>query len=155
MTKEEIEELIGLAASMGLYDDKNPCKRAVILGKAIETLQQMSCTDVISRQAVHRQINKWVASGESDNSLMSLHNRVDTLPSVASEWKWIPVSERLPKVADCYAVTRKIGDDLIVSACYFDGINIWHDDNWINHERNYLTDIIAWCELPEEYKPER
>ena len=36
MTREEMEELKGLAASMGLYDDKNPCKRAVILGKAIK-----------------------------------------------------------------------------------------------------------------------
>jgi rubrerythrin len=25
---------------MGLYDDKNPCKRAVILGKAIKALEQ-------------------------------------------------------------------------------------------------------------------
>lgn len=40
MTREEIEELKGLAASMGLYDDKNPCKRAVILGKAIKELEQ-------------------------------------------------------------------------------------------------------------------
>ena len=40
MTREEIEELKELAASMGLYDDKNPCKRAVILGKAIKTLEQ-------------------------------------------------------------------------------------------------------------------
>lgn len=40
MTNEEIKELKGLAASMGLYDDKNPCKRAVILGKAIKSLEQ-------------------------------------------------------------------------------------------------------------------
>lgn len=40
MTREEIEELKGLAASMGLYDDKNPCKRAVILGKAIKALEK-------------------------------------------------------------------------------------------------------------------
>ena len=40
MTREEIEELKGLAASMGLYDDKKPCKRAVILGKAINALEQ-------------------------------------------------------------------------------------------------------------------
>ena len=43
MTREEIKELKGLAASMGLYDDKNPCKRAVILGKAIKALEQESC----------------------------------------------------------------------------------------------------------------
>lgn len=68
--------------------------------------------------------------------------------------EWIPVSERLPKVADCYAVTQKIGSDLIVSACYFDGIKTWHNDNWINHERNYLTDIVAWMPLPEPYEPQ-
>lgn len=44
MTREEIEELKGLAASMGLYDDKNPCKRAVILGKAIKALDQEPTT---------------------------------------------------------------------------------------------------------------
>ena len=40
MTREEMKNLKGLAASMGLYDDKNPCKRAVILGKAIKELEQ-------------------------------------------------------------------------------------------------------------------
>lgn len=52
MTREEMKELKGLAASMGLYDDKNPCKRAVILGKAIKALEQEPCKDAISRQAV-------------------------------------------------------------------------------------------------------
>ena len=42
MTKEEIEELNGLAASMGLYDDKKPSKRAMILGKAIKALEQQN-----------------------------------------------------------------------------------------------------------------
>ena len=76
------------------------------------------------------------------------------LPSAQPEQQWIPCNVRLPRVADCYAVTRQIGSDLIVSACYFDGINNWHDDNWINHERNYLTDIVAWLPLPEPYKEE-
>lgn len=40
MTREEMKELKGLAASMGLYDDKKPCNRAVILGKAIEELER-------------------------------------------------------------------------------------------------------------------
>ena len=52
MTREEIEELKGLAASMGLYDDKNPCKRAVVLGKAINALDQEPCDDCISRKEV-------------------------------------------------------------------------------------------------------
>ena len=68
--------------------------------------------------------------------------------------QWIPVSERLPKVADCYNVTRQNEDDLIVDSCYFDGINTWHNGNWINDERNYLTDIVAWMPLPEPYNVE-
>ena len=92
--------------------------------------------DCIECASEHRQLAEWLKE----------------LKQLREQTRWIPISERLPKVADCYTVTRKIGSDLIVSACYFDGINTWHDDNWINHERNYLTDIIAWCELPEEYK---
>ena len=49
MTKEEIEELKGLAASMGLYDDKNPCKRAKILGKVIKALEVEPLTDTEQR----------------------------------------------------------------------------------------------------------
>lgn len=53
---------------------------------------QEPCDDAINRQAVHRQINKWVASGESEKSLLSLHNRIDTLPPVNPQPKtghWI------------------------------------------------------------------
>lgn len=70
------------------------------------------------------------------------------------EPRWIPVSKRLPKVADCYTVTRQIGDVLIVDACYFDGTNTWHNDKWVNHERNYVTNIVAWMEQPQPYRPE-
>lgn len=52
MTREEMEELKGLAASMGLYDDKNPCKRAVILGKAIQELEQEPVLDKIRAKIV-------------------------------------------------------------------------------------------------------
>ena len=45
--------------------------------------------DAVSRQAVHRQINKWVASGDSDKNLLSLHKRVDDLPPVTQKYgKW-------------------------------------------------------------------
>ena len=49
MTREEMEELKGFAASMGLYDDKNPSRRAVILGKAIKALDQEPLTDTEKR----------------------------------------------------------------------------------------------------------
>lgn len=76
------------------------------------------------------------------------------LKQLREQTRWIPVKERLPKIADCYAVIEQIGSDLIVGACYFDGINTWHNDNWINHERNYLTNIVFWQPLPKPYKAE-
>ena len=67
MTNEEIEELKGLAASMGLYDDKNPCKRAVILGKAIKELGQ------------EREQTKWTPVGEGlpKNTFVRCHVTVE------------------------------------------------------------------------------
>ena len=76
------------------------------------------------------------------------------IKALEQEPKWIPVSEGLPKVPDCYAVTRKIGSDLITSVCFFDRPNTWYNDNQRNLERNCLTNIVAWMPLPEPYKEE-
>ena len=70
--------------------------------------------------------------------------------------EWIPCSERLPKIADVYNVTRKISEDkynfYISDSAYFDGQNTWHSDNRVNHGREYLKDVVAWMPLPEPYK---
>lgn len=73
--------------------------------------------------------------------------------------KWIPCSERLPKIADVYRVTRYYPNNVmnpnyLVDACCFDGSNTWYDDNRINHERAYVDNVIAWQENPEPYKAE-
>ena len=71
---------------------------------------------------------------------------------------WILCSERLPKTNGVYQITRelKIGEDIyrISSSAYFDGQDTWHNDNRVNHGREYLKDIIAWQPLPDPYKPE-
>lgn len=72
---------------------------------------------------------------------------------------WIPVSERLPKIAGIYRVTRYypnnvINPNYLVDACCFDGSNTWHDDNRFNHDRAYANNVIAWQENPEPYKVE-
>ena len=72
---------------------------------------------------------------------------------------WISVSERLPKTADVYRVTRYYPNNVmnpnyLVDACCFDGSNTWYDDNRINHERAYVKNVIAWQENPEPYKPQ-
>ena len=75
-------------------------------------------------------------------------------PADVRENRWIPVSERLPKIADVYRVTRYYPNNVVnpiylVDACCFDGFNTWYDDNRINHERAYADNVIAWQENPE------
>ena len=71
--------------------------------------------------------------------------------------EWIPASERLPKIADVYRVTRYYPNNVmnpnyLVDACFFDGSDTWYNDNRINHERAYVDNVIAWQENPEPYK---
>ena len=82
------------------------------------------------------------------------------LKQLREQTQWIPVSERLPKIADVYRVTRYYPNNVmnpkyIVDACAFDGSNTWYNDNRINHERAYVDNVIAWQENPEPYKPEK
>lgn len=97
MTREEIEELKGLAASMGLYDDKNPCKRAVVLGKAIEALEQEPCDNCIRREDALMAL-----TGEYTDSLSEILpkaiKRINVLPPVipaekVGRWKRISMDK--------------------------------------------------------------
>jgi len=151
-------------SSADFYNEEESCSKCAEehrqLAKWLKELKayREQSGDAISRQAVINEIPVlWNSDGDKDYCMESLRDFVAELPPVTPQQKmgqWIPVNERLPEVADCYAVTKQIGSDLIVSACYFDGINNWHNDNWINNERNYLTDIVAWMPLPEPYKAE-
>lgn len=71
---------------------------------------------------------------------------------------WVPCSERLPKTNGVYQITRelKVGEDIyrISGSAYFDGQDTWHNDNRVNHGREYLKDIVAWKPLQEPYNPE-
>ena len=89
------------------------------------------------------------------------HRTINEAPTIVQEQRtglWIPVSERLPESCGMYIVTRKIYDcpdtaPIIMSdESWFDGQNTWHNDNRINHDRRYLSDVIAWMPLPEPYK---
>lgn len=161
MTKEEaIKQLKEYILGMNYMDDE-------AVWMAIKTLEAQPCDDCVSRQVIKEQMIKYGFHAPD----MTITEFVEALPFVTpkgvtvtdfadrcrecgkQKTKWIPISRGLPKVADCYDVTRKSGSDLIVSSCYFDGIN-WHNGNWTNYERNYVTDVVAWMPLPEPYKAE-
>lgn len=93
----------------------------------------------------HRQIAEWLKE----------------LKQLKEQTRWIPVSERLPQSCGIYNVTRKIYDSsgtapiFISDVSYFDGQNIWYNDNRINHARGFLYDVIAWSKpLPDPYEEE-
>ena len=87
-----------------------------------------------------------------------LQKFIDEIKVLEQETKWIPTSERLPKTAGVYRVTKypnsTLNSNYLVDACYFDGSDTWYSDNRINHGRPYANNVIAWQENPEPYKPE-
>lgn len=118
-------------------------------------------SDLISRQAIlDRTVNRnsiWNTITDSEGN--NLEDILNSIPSVENKGEWIPVSERLPKIADVYRVTRYYPNNVmnpkyLVDACAFDGSDTWYNDNRINHERAYVNNIIAWQENPEPYKAE-
>lgn len=117
---------------------------------------------LVYAEDVKEQIDEWlevVGMAYVDKGLSyycELLGCIEDTPTVEVEPKWIPCSERLPKTNGVYLVTRKIEEDscvwFITDAVYFDGQNTWHNDNRVNHGRDYLKDVIAWMEKPEPYK---
>lgn len=136
------------------------------------TPKPIECDDAISREDAEQMFRNIrchlkpqdYKSAEEFNTrdlmLLNAEQMIHALPSVMHKsGKWIPVSERLPKIADVYRVTRYYPNNVmnphyIVDACAFDGSNTWYNDNRINHERAYANNVIAWQENPEPYKGE-
>jgi len=130
-------------------------------------------SDLISRQAILDGIEElkkspWATDTRGTGFEYLIAESLDTvrdlvvkqMPSTENKGEWIPVSERLPKIADVYRVTRYYPNNVmnpryLVDACAFDGSNTWYNDNRINHERAYADNVIAWQENPEPYKPEK
>lgn len=137
----------------------------VLLKFAEDSLKKKICIDAVSREEVLDQTYLWSKDEflRITNPFDYLRKRINTLLPVTPVEKvghWIPVSERLPESCGMYIVTRKIYDcpdtaPIIMSdESWFDGQNTWHNDNRINHDRRYLSDVIAWMPLPEPYKAE-
>ena len=125
------------------------------------------CDDCISRKDAIQALKADGLEGLCRSLGVYPWNVIKMLPSIQptvnvseNPNKWIPVSERLPKIAGVYRVTRYYPNSVmhpryLVDACFFDGSNTWYNDNRINHERAYVDNVIAWQENPEPYKTER
>ena len=101
MTREEIlHGLRSIAAGEGLYDDRNPSRRASILGEAIKAIEQEPCEDCVSRQAVDRLVWEYLKKGTDEN--IAFYEHFLDLPSVTPQ-------ESKIKVLDRDEVIRKLG----------------------------------------------
>lgn len=148
-------------------DIQEDLRKLEALQKELKALEQKPCEDAISRQALLKLMGEepfnWTDSDEELQAVedyRNFRNMVEQLPSVnPQDQKWIPVSERLPKIATVYRVTRCYPNNVmnpyyLVDACFFDGSNTWYNDNRINHERAYVDNVIAWQENPEPFEPQ-
>lgn len=93
------------------------------------------------------------------NPMSGMYREHRLVLDLLEQTEWVPVSERLPENAGVYIVTREFTDGFecadLVDACYFDGTSTWHNDNRINHSREYVDKKIkAWMPLPQPYKAE-
>jgi hypothetical protein len=112
--------------------------------------EQEPCTDAISRQAMHIELEKWITYGEYkySNATKYLYDRIDRLPLVIPQpIRWIPVERALPE------------DGKRVMWCFTDGaIGIERykcdaiDHFYPQQGQHGLEEAVAWMPLPEPYK---
>lgn len=118
MTSEEMKELKGLAASMGLYDDRNPCKRAVILGKAIKALEQEPYEEELDFVQEHKKIScnlivepcEDVAKAFQLGMALGFGKKYDEMDKVMEEIKKV-ITQDQQSCEDC--ISRQAVDTLV------------------------------------------
>lgn len=151
MTKEEREKAIDLLDNLiGMIADNQDNDYDKALKMGIESLRREPSTDAVSRATVLTLINDVKkADGFNDYSQYEyLFDNVDKMPMSVPTQRWIPCSERLPKIhnrAERYFVTLKCGDIDIAKFTECNG------EHWWNF--NY-DDVVAWQPLPTSYKGE-
>ena len=74
---------------------------------------------------------------------------INKLPTIQSEQRWIPVSERLPEEGKVVLTQAKFKDDVKMAVSSRIDYNYW--TTWGTRDIN----IIAWIPLPEPYKGEQ
>ena len=158
MTREDRENAIRVIKNYDLNFHKingllfKPEEIANAFDCALEALEQEPCEDAISRQAVLEVLkDKWNMFSDANDAMQESIDTIEALSNVTpQESRWIPVSERYPKIEDEYKyflVTDDKGkvriQKFLISLGeepkpYFDG----------------LINVIAWMPLPKAYKVE-
>ena len=83
--------------------------------------------------------------GDLGGAASGVRKLVQAMPSAEPEWKWIPVTERLPEDSETVLITHKGG----VSFGWYNGI-YWERGASTKHRP--LQTVIAWMPLPEPWE---
>lgn len=146
------EELI-LYGKDYLHDLETACckieeKHKEFVRESIKALEQMSCDDCVSRQAVVQ----WLENASDDSIEHAINSNLEFIPSATPAQRWISVNEKLPKENGDYFVTVFIGIEIDtnkpVKEVSKDCFSL--SDGW----SYYGEHVIAWRPLPEPYKAE-
>lgn len=129
------------------------------LNMAIKALEQQTCGDAVSRQAV---LDIFADNADATRPYSNTWEEVKALPPVNPQPKWIPVSERLPKVCEfvnctCHSLIDD-REDWVVETCYIPQPHNSPYSDWGNIPMlNWgHAEVIAWMhrDIPEPYKAE-
>ena len=128
-------------------------------------MENLLCTDAISRQAVldyiHRILNQGTGKKKSFEFIRKYVEKLLPINPQPKTGRWIPVSERLPNNDDYVLVCYEDGH--IRTAYYYIDTIIYPSEfedccetGWYNYSETFMykQDVIAWMPLPEPYKAE-
>ena len=143
MTREEREKAIDLLDNLiGMVEDNQDNDYDKALKMGIESLRKEPCADAVSRKAIVEMLNARV-----QGSVMTFDHFIELLyklPSVTPTQRWIPVSEKLPKIhnrCEKYLVTLEHGGTYVALFTECDEKHWWAYD-----------DVVAWMPLPKPYQ---
>ena len=146
MTKQEAD-FIG---SMNMCDEiSNEAYKKIMCNCEVEESQP--CEDCISIQVVKDMLTaEWTKymPMEMDVNLSFILDKINELPSVTPQQKWIPCSERLPKKGETEVLITLKEDGSVLQATYL-------DDRTFDTEAYgwfAIKDIAAWMPLPKSYE---
>jgi hypothetical protein len=111
--------------------------------------RDLLCDDCISREAVMKCFKKW--QPYMATRLLDYEQELKELPSVTPKTEWIPVSEKMPPIAQRVLVSATNGEVFIARYHSFDKWTF--EPTGISYAYN-KDSIVAWMPLPESYKVE-